>query len=756
MWQSIKYFFPTQLLILNFRKNLALILVWLLLFGFLNGNIGKVFGIPYLFLDPEYLGTVGYWSFFIIGISLGGFTMAYHIACYIIDSQKFNFLGSMKKPFTRFCVNNAVIPLLFLGVYVVKIYNFQSSIDFLGVQTSDIWWKIGGLLSGFFIMTGLLFTYFIFTNKDVFKIVASSLDQRLKKVKVTRVKVMHNYKEAKGSSQPRVDHFVDINFKIRRIKETSWVFDKEAVLKVFDQNHLNMVLVELLIFLVILVLGIFREYPYFQIPAAASGILLFTIILMFVGAFTYWFRGWSVTLAILIFLVLNYITGINIFQSNYEAYGLDYSQEKVAYSIPALKSMNQDSNYLQDKQATLKIFENWKKKLPEGIRKPKMVIVCTSGGGQRSALWTMKVLQTADSITGGKLMDHTFLITGASGGLVGASYFRELHYRQQIEEDFNKYDHRYLDNISKDILNPVIFSLLVNDLFIRFQRFEYAGKRYPKDRGYTFEETLNQNLGGLMDRKLMDYYLPEYHAEIPMLLIAPTIVNDGRKLYISPQPVSYMNTPNIYQRRFLDQKLKGIDFRAMFKPFDADSLRFISALRMNATFPYITPTVTLPSEPLMQIMDAGISDNFGIYDAVRFLFVFKDWVAENTSGVVFVSIRDSEKDPPIKPKKEKNLSEKLSTPLQSLYNNWDSMQDISNDNLIEYAQSWFEGDVHRIEFQYLPRTFKSGSLDGNNEKEAERASLSWHLTEKEKRNIVSNIELKTNQDELRKLELLLQ
>jgi hypothetical protein len=74
---------------------------------------------------------------------------------------------------------------------------------------------------------------------------------------------------------------------------------------------------------------------------------------------------------------------------------------------------------------------------------------------------------------------------------------------------------------------------------------------------------------------------------------------------------------------------------------DADSLRFLSALRMNATFPYITPNVSLPSTPAMEIMDAGLSDNFGVSDAVRFLYVFRQWIGENTSGVILLSIRDT-------------------------------------------------------------------------------------------------------------------
>src|SRR5690606_21306472 len=129
----------------------------------------------------------------------------------------------------------------------------------------------------------------------------------------------------------------------------------------------------------------------------------------------------------------------------------------------------------------------------------------------------------------------------------------------------------------------------------------------------------------------------------PMLVMSPTIINDGRKLYIAAQPLSYMNSVMIAYPDYDLSKLAGIDYQLLFNNHGAGHLRFLSALRMSATFPYITPNTTLPTEPSIQIMDAGISDNFGISDAVRFLYAFKDWIAENTSGVIVLSIRDSPK-----------------------------------------------------------------------------------------------------------------
>src|SRR5258708_19662576 len=101
-------------------------------------------------------------------------------------------------------------------------------------------------------------------------------------------------------------------------------------------------------------------------------------------------------------------------------------------------------------------------------------------------------------------------------------------------------------------------------------------------------------------------------------------------------------------------------------------------------------------------MDAGISDNFGLSDAVRFLFAFKEWVAENTSGVVFVSIRDSPKVREISPATGTTIVDDLTQPISSVYNNFENFQDISSDLLIGEAHSCLKSPLHPIYIQYQP------------------------------------------------------
>jgi len=755
IWEPFIYSFPVQLLFNNFKRNQVLLLCWIILFAMITGSFGKYLGVPYLFLDPEYLNKVNFTSFLIMGMITAGFSVAFHITCYIADGHRFSFVGAMSKPFLKFSVNNGTLPFLFLLIYIYQIVRFQVSNEYsTGIQIA---WNLGGLLSGYAIMTFAFSVYFRLTQKDIFKYMVCRIDEKLKEsVRVTRASAMNKLDIAR-KKQVRVDNYLSSDLRFKKVNDDEKDFyDRSTIIQVFDQNHFNLVIIELLIFAFVLVLGIFKDYPIFQPPAAASFMIFLTIFVMLAGAFSYWFGGWSITMSLILFLILNYLVGEDFFTKKYEAFGLNYQTTKSPYTIEHLQRLNDSSRLEQDRQQTLQALSHWRKKFPDH-HKPKMVFLCVSGGGKRAALWTLSALQTADSLTLGKLTQNTMLITGASGGLIGASYFREIKLREKLGENIHPYSARHRKNISTDNLNPLIFSMLANDLFVGFTKFKYAGQNYERDRAFTFEDQLNINTEGLMDKSISSYKKYELGSDIPMLIFSPTVVNDGRKLFISSLPVSYMNSETLNPPRYRQAKISGVDFQILFEQQGGNSLRFLSALRMNATFPYITPNTTLPTDPPIQIMDAGISDNFGLADAVRFLYAFREWIEKNTSGIVFVSIRDSPKLEPIAKMSGQTIVDDLTHPIATVYNNFENFQDITNDNLVGYAKSWFSDPIDRVDIQYTPTGSVTilQNMDSIRQHNA-RASLSWRLTTREKESIIDNINTLENQRELEKLKRLLE
>ncbi|WKK78014.2 patatin-like phospholipase family protein [Marivirga salinae] len=740
---TLIYSFPFQLILNHFKKNQLLLLCWVLLFSVINGGFAKGLGIPYLFLSPEYLNEVSFHSYFIVGLTLGGLIVAFNIASYILDGYRFHFIGVITKPFSKFSLNNVIIPLAFLINYIIQIINYQMVYEFM-----EFWKAFSLALSlplGVFVSIFILQLYFWFTNKDFREVLAERVEKRIKKLKIGRIAAVKYHKDLKNK-QAEVDGYFDLKLRWIKVSKKSNRKVFSVITGIFDQNHLNTVIAEIFIFVIILILGAFRDYPYFQIPAAASAILFLSIILMAIGAITFWFRSWAITGAIAIFFLINYLTTIDFLSKTHYAHGLNYETAPVSYNQKNIDKTTSPNALKQDKETTLEILNNWREQFTE---KPKMVLLTASGGGQRAAYWTMNALQNADSITNGNLFKHTVSISGASGGLIGAAYFRELKYMQKKDQTLNIHNPKYLANIGKEALNPIIFSLLTNDIFIRYQSFDYGGYSYPKDRGYAFEQKLNKNLEEVLNKRLIDYKEAELKAEIPMLFLAPTSVNDGRKLYITPNSSSYMSSKNIKDdslNTLMDNR--SIDFLRMFKNQDAENLSFLTALRMSASFPYITPNVNLPSEPSLEIMDAGLADNFGVSDAVLFLYNFKDWIAENTSGVIILTIRDSKKAAIIEKKQNLSILEKLSTPISNIYNNWSNVQDTRNDLLIEYAHEWFQGDLSHAMLTYdAGIAFSDDSIDKMKHIE-ERASLNWRLTGREKYNIKKAINSSGNQKTL--------
>jgi hypothetical protein len=518
-----------------------------------------------------------------------------------------------------------------------------------------------------------------------------------------------------------------LNLKFYSTRRFEEYYDRLAILKVFIQNQRNAIVIQSLVLILIFSLGLFQNIPLFQIPAGASGVLMLTMIVMATGALSFWFRSWIFSGIMILFVILNLAFTSDFLSYQYPAYGLDYTNESTEYNLGLLQEYASDEYVEPSKENMVAILNNWKAKFEE--EKPRMVLIAVSGGGQRSALWTMNVLQHVDSVFGGDLMNETFMMTGASGGLFGAAFYRELAWKNLMPQA-----KEHLEDISKDVLNPVIFTLLVNDLFLKLRSFEYGGFKYKTERGYEFEQRLTTNLHGLLDNPISAYREPEFNAEIPLIMMAPTITNDGRKLYVSPQPTSFFNTGDIDN----NSKIQGVDYKLLLKDHHPDSLRFLTALRMSATFPYFSPAITLPTSPKIGIADAGISDNYGISDATTFLHVFEDWIKENTSEVILITIRDSNKEPPIESDNSKSLVQKFFSPIQGAVGSWDQVQTIKNEQRFDLIDAVYQGHLKRVEFEYQNQN-------------AIRASLSWRLTEREIKNILEGIQEDINQKALKKL-----
>jgi len=725
--RRIYFSFPVQLLMMHIKKNQLLVMYWLILLGFVTGTFIKKFGVPFLFLDPEYAGNVGFASFFIMGLACGIFIMAFNISSYILNSFRFPFLATLSMPFQKYSYNNFIIPGTFILVYLIRIVTFQR-INELN-EAGPIALCVFALLLGISIVIFITQRYFLLTNKDIYKLYG--FEKEDEETADLRALGKHDVSRKKKKKAPsartawRVETYISFPFKIKLVRSASHY--KDFMLhSVFKQNHINAAVVEIIVFIIFITLGLFSDYTFFRIPAGASLLLLFTMIIMLSGVFRYWLRSWANTLFVVLFIGLNFLSQFESFNQRNRAYGLNYGVHYCEYSRETLEKFTSQENFEADKMKTIRVLENWKKKWSErGVEKPRMVLFNSSGGGVRSMLFSFRTMQTLDSMLNGTLMDHTAFITGSSGGMISSSYYRELfmNHNNELQKANHDIHNRFIENMGKDLLNATAFSASVSDIFLNMQRVQVGKYSYIRDRAFAFEKQLNENTEFVLDKSVSDYRLPEEQARIPMLLISPTIINDGRVMQISPLPVSYMiNSP----RNSGDPNAvtDGVEFGRFFKDQDAGGLRYTSALRMNATFPYVNPAVSLPSEPAMEVMDAGIRDNYGLKNALRFLYVFHDWINENTSGVLIIQVRDTYKNVKVEDNSVKTFFQKLTTPFKNLSGNFIIMQDYENDALYQYAKTACNGPMELISFQ-MPEM-------------EDKISLSWHLTRREK-NFIKDI-----------------
>jgi len=328
--------------------------------------------------------------------------------------------------------------------------------------------------------------------------------------------------------------------------------------------------------------------------------------------------------------------------------------------------------------------------------KPKLAIVTVSGGGIRSAVWTATVLSRLEK----NLPDlpyKTRLVTGASGGMVGAALYvatlqplqtapqnpadapaaagavRGLH-GPFFSTDPQSRSNPIVDALAQDQLTRVASQLVLSDL---------PSMLWPKpwgtDRGQALEWTWwsrtacrNENSQLKLPRRspfalpLRSLAVGEWEGWRPSLIFTPMLVEDGRRILISNLNLDFAprNVGHVLFARGTDKlsrttkiaipkfqgpvgdfdiySLSAVEFFRVFP--GANDFRLSTAARMSAAFPLITPAVSLPTVPPRRVVDAGYYDNFGVNLASLWVFQNRDWLFDYTSGVVLIQVRDSQSE----------------------------------------------------------------------------------------------------------------
>lgn len=720
------YSFPIQLVFLHFRKYQVLLLFWFIMFSTVNGTFMKTFGADSLFLAPEYLGNVNLLSAAIVGMAIGMFMMSWNISTFILFSRHFRFLSATTNPFLKYCINNSVIPGVFVLFYFYKAYKFDHYKEL--IPTSEILFLFGGFLCGLIFILAVSFIYFFRADRYIQRRMMPVIsDPRSYITHLGEVKEIYH-----DLPLINVKWYFESPLKIRPARDVSH-YTNVFIESIFKRHHFAAVISVFAAFLFLLFIGFFLDNVFFQLPAGAAVTIFFSVLIGVAGAITYFLQSWSVPYLIGLVLLLNIFYKQDWIDPRNKAYGLNYwnKNERPVYTREGLLALCSKENMEADRQNMIGILNSWKKK--QNSERPLLVLINTSGGGHRSATFTFSVLQQLDSLTKGAILKKTFLINGASGGMIGAAYFRELYKQRQEGKNIRLQDNKYVDDIAGDLLNPLFTSFFARDLISPAQKFKVGPYTYVKDRGYAFEQKLGTNTRGFLSKQLKDYVTDEKAANIPLMFFNSVVTRDSRKMIISTQPVRFMMQGRLDSTNVPSMDPDAVDFVSFFAKQDPYNIRILTALRMNATFPIVLPNVWLPSNPVIDVMDAGLRDNFGQETTLRFLSSFSDWIKENTSGVLILQIRDRGTGGWETPYVSEGLSDHVTKPFLLLQHNWFKMMEYFQNDMLDYYVTNSRNPVYKITFQYAA------------DNEQNKAALNFHLTRREEKDIMSTIHSPGNQ-----------
>ncbi len=723
-------FLPVQLLLLHLRKYQLLLLFWFIIIASITDNFASHFGASSLFLAPEYLGAISFWSMLLLGGAMAAFVMAWNITTFIIHSHRIPFLGATRQSFLNYCLNNALLPVGFLIFYSFMSVRFQWYQEHAGVG------KILLLQLGFYLGFALLllvsFFYFFRVGRDLLKVVLT----RITNPSVIREIIPYDTLDAEFD-MIHADTYLSENLRISRCCDLE-NYHPRLLRTVLRRHHRNAIAATIFALIVLILLGVLMDNPILRIPAGSGFLILFAVMMGMVGAVKYFLKTWELMGWVLLALFLSFLTSRQIFDLRSSAKGLDYNaalSEMPIYDYEHLQALFSKEKYRQDAAQETNRLNRWKTGITDtanASKKPPVIVISVSGGGSRAAYWTFRSLQYLDSLSGNQLFSHTVLLTGASGGMIGASYWRALHSAFEENRLENPYSNVYQQRIGKDLLNAIIFSFASVDLVNPFNKISLGGYRFSKDRGYAMEQEMIRNTAGALDGKITDYKAREVNGKVPQMIISGTIINDGRKLLMGAQPMAYLTQPGYALRDSFSPPIDAVDFQTFFAGHGGQNLKLSTALRMNATFPYILPVVKLPSEPQINVMDAGLRDNFGIEVASRYLFVFREWLNQNAGNIIFLQIRDTREHQVFASTPQSSLGDMLIQPLTVIQNKWEPFQSYTHSYIKEVLPELYP-QLHFVTLTYIPRELKKS------------ATLNFHLTQREKEDLYDAIYQSQNQ-----------
>jgi hypothetical protein len=388
------------------------------------------------------------------------------------------------------------------------------------------------------------------------------------------------------------------------------------------------------------------------------------------------------------------------------------------------------------------LTRGWPGNAPDAMR--PLILVCTSGGGIRAAFWTTLILERLQEQIA-SFATRTLMITGASGGMVGAaSWVAALERAARAPRAPLPMP---ADAVSTDALTELARALVFRDIPASLRNAPNFGDRGRALQG-AWVNALKHDLGVDLGIRLSALAEGERRGELPSLVFSPTVVEDGTRLLISNldlAPLTRAEAPWIAtvpggQPGRTASSTSARHVRQWLGD-DARKITLATAARLSASFPFVSPAVVLPTEPRRRLVDAGYYDNFGVDLATLWLREAlrnqKRWLYEHVSRIVVIQIRDSHRYVDESQQNGKSQApderigsrllrgtEGLTSPLECFVNAREAIMGFRNDAQLDTVSQMYTAAFGE---EFLSTTvFELKS----------HVSLSWYLTAVERKQIV--------------------
>ena len=339
-----------------------------------------------------------------------------------------------------------------------------------------------------------------------------------------------------------------------------------------------------------------------------------------------------------------------------------------------------------------------------------VIVVAASGGGIKAAAWTTRVLTGLEESNPRIFGDSVRLISAVSGGSVGAMYFVSEYEPNGAGLPANPKDlEEAVARSEASSLDDIAWGLVYADfIHVYVPFFKHL------DRGTALEEALTRELPNRKHHlfsPLSDWREGVLEGWRPAVVFNATVVESGERFLLGTTDLSA--APGRSSLRDTKE----------FPQFAGRDISLVTAARLSATFPYVSPAAR-PDIAGRQIhaVDGGYTDNYGMATLLAWLDEALRASGNPVRRVLIIEIRASPPatEPPAL--SWRGWSFQSYAPISAMLNVRDTGQLPRNQEELDILRRFAAScnvDIEDAVFEYPP----------------EDAPLSWHLSPNDQKEI---------------------